>query len=70
MAKTATIKRREGAPEFLFGGFGFPIETLKEFVNSKGYVNFDILSGKEGGYYAKISDYGVSDGGNNEELPF
>lgn len=57
--KTATIKKRENAPDFVFGSFGYKLEDLKEYVNDKGYINFDILAGKEGGYYVKVSDYGI-----------
>ena len=59
MATTFNIKKRENAPEFVFGSFGCKLEDLKAFVNDKGYINFDILKGKEGGYYVKVSDYGL-----------
>lgn len=59
MAKSATIKKRENAPDFVWGSFGYKLEDLKEYVNEKGYINFDILAGKEGGYYVKVSDYGL-----------
>lgn len=59
MARTATIKKRENAPDFVFGSFGYKLDDLKEYVNDKGYINFDILAGKEGGYYVKVSDYGI-----------
>lgn len=76
MSTTFTIKKRENAPEFVFGSFGCKYEELKDFVNQKGYVNFDILKSKEGGYYAKVSDYGLEKTESKilkfeeEELPF
>ena len=58
MTKTATIKRRDNAPAFVFGSFGYKYSDLKEFVNEKGYINFDILSSKDGeNYYVKVNDY-------------
>ena len=33
------------------------IPFLKENVNGKGYLNFDILESKEGKYYAKIDNF-------------
>ena len=79
---TFNIKKRENAPDFVFGSFGCKLNELKDFVNDKGYVNFDILKGKEGGYYVKISDYGIKSSvtkpdtqvlnfkENEENLPF
>ena len=79
---TFNIKKRENAPDFVFGSFGCKLNELKDFVNDKGYVNFDILKGKEGGYYVKISDYGLKNSvsksdtqvlnfkENEENLPF
>ena len=69
MSNTISIKKRENSPDFVLGSFGFKYEDLKPFVNPKGYVNCDILKGKEGGMYIKISDYGVTVG-NEEEIPF
>lgn len=57
---TFTVKKRDNAPDFVFGYFGCKFEDLKKYVNSKGYVNFDILQSKEGGYYVKVSDYGLT----------
>ena len=54
-----SIKKREGSPDFVIGSGGFKYEDLKPFVNAKGYVNFDVLTGKKGGYFIKISDYGI-----------
>lgn len=79
MTKTATVKKRAGAPDFVFGSFGFKFDDLVPFMNKQGYVNFDILKGKESGYYVKISDYGVEQTGEKtqeimqfgeEEMPF
>lgn len=79
MAKSATIKKRENAPDFVFGSFGYKLEDLKPFVNDKGYINFDILAGKEGGYYVKVNDYGIKPSVtksdtvlnfDDEEIPF
>ena len=60
-ALTATVKKREGSPDFVIGSFGFKAEDLVNYCNSKGYINFDILKGKESGQYVKVSDYGVED---------
>lgn len=57
---TATIKKREGSPDFVIGSFGFKFEDLSDYLNDKGYINFDILKGKESGQYVKVSDYGTS----------
>ena len=57
---TFTVKKRDNAPDFVFGYFGCKFEDLKKYVNSKGYVNFDILQSKEGGYYVKVSNYGLT----------
>ena len=54
-----SINKRQGSPDFVIGSGGFKYEELKAFVNAKGYVNFDVLTGKEGGYYIKISEYGI-----------
>ena len=79
MARTATITKRENAPDFVFGSFGFIYDNLKDYVNDKGYINFDILKSKEGGYYVKISDFGLKKEETNtpvlefkdsEEIPF
>ena len=59
MTKTFTITKREGAPDFVWGSFGCKPEDIKDFVNAKGYINFDILRSKENGYYAKVSDFGL-----------
>lgn len=72
---TFSIKKRENSPDFILGNFGCKYDELKEFVNDKGYVNFDILKGKEGGYYVKVSDYGLKKKPeilkfSEEEMPF
>jgi hypothetical protein len=47
-------------PDFVVGSFGCKFGDLEAFVNSKGYINFDILKGKESGsLYVKVSDYGL-----------
>lgn len=60
---TFNIKKRDNAPDFVVGSFGCKLGDLEPFVNSKGYINFDILKGKEGGIYVKINEYGL----NNKE---
>lgn len=67
--KTFNIKKRENAPDFVVGSFGLKLEDIEQYQNPKGYINFDILKGKEGGMYVKVSDYGVVVG-NEEEIPF
>ena len=64
-----TVKKRENAPDFVLGHFGVKYEDLKPFVNDKGYINGDVLAGKEGGIYIKISDYGIKKS-DDEEIPF
>ena len=59
MAATFNIKKRENSPDFVVGSFGCKFGDLEPFVNSKGYINFDILKGKEGGMYVKINEYGL-----------
>lgn len=56
---TFNIKKRDNAPDFVVGSFGCKLGDLEPFVNSKGYINFDILKGKEGGMYVKINEYGL-----------
>ena len=65
---TFNIKKRDNAPDWVIGSFGCKLEELKPYVNSKGYVNFDILENKAGEKYIKVSEYGVTVG--NEEIPF
>lgn len=68
MATTFNIKKRENAPDRVIGSFGCKYADLKPYINSKGYVNFDILENKAGEKYIKVSDYGVTVG--DEEIPF
>lgn len=74
-----SIKKRKGSPDFVLGSGGVKYEDLADYMNEKGYINFDLLKGKEGGYYIKISDYGInkekkeSNNSNNAEeeiIPF
>lgn len=65
-----TLRKREGSPDFVLGSGGFKPESLKDYVNSKGYINFDLLKGKEGGYYLKISDYDTPAAIKEEIIPF
>lgn len=56
--KTITIKKNDGKrPEWIYGTFGFKYSEGAEHVNNKGYINFDICKGKEGGYYIKVNDF-------------
>lgn len=55
-----TVKKREKSPDFVVGSFGCKFGDLEPFVNSKGYINFDLLKGKEeGSLYVKVSEYGL-----------
>ena len=77
---TATVNKRPNSPDFVIGSFGFKAEDLVNYCNSKGYINFDILKGKESGEYVKVSDYGVEEVSktdtqdimkfDDEEIPF
>ena len=63
---TFNIKKRNGSPDFVVGSFGCKFGDLEAFVNSKGYINFDLLKGKEeGSLYIKVSEYGL----DKEEKP-
>lgn len=54
------VKKRPNSPDFVVGSFGCKFGDLEAFVNSKGYINFDILKGKESGsLYIKVSEYGL-----------
>lgn len=66
--KNITIKKRDGAPEFVLGSFGLKYDELKDYVNDKGYVNFDILKGQYGDYI-KVSEYGLNKK-EEGEIPF
>ena len=63
------IKKRDYSPEFVIGSFGVKYEDLKPYVNDNGYVNFEVLKGKNDGYYVKVSDYGLNKLGT-KEIPF
>ena len=67
-----SIKKRDKSPDFVLGSGGFKPEDLKEYINSKGYINFDLLKGKESGYYLKISDYDTPAANKKEDevIPF
>ena len=55
-----TVKKREKSPDFVVGSFGCKFGDLEAFVNSKGYINFDLLKGKEPNtLYVKVSEYGL-----------
>ena len=54
------VKKRQGSPDFVLGSFGCKFGDLEAFVNAKGYINFDLLKGKEeGSMYVKVSEYGL-----------
>lgn len=55
-----SLRKRDGSPDFVLGSGGVKYEALADFMNERGYVNFDLLKGKEGGYYIKVSDYGLN----------
>lgn len=67
---TFNIKRRDNAPEWVIGSFGFKYDDLKPYVNDKGYVNFDILENKKGEQYIKVSEYGIAIKKDDEDTPF
>lgn len=77
---TFNVRKKDTAPDFVVGSFGCKLGDLEPYVNSKGYINFDILKGKEGGMYIKINEYGLDKGDNAsvtkideltaEEIPF
>lgn len=75
-----TVKKREKAPDFVVGSFGCKFSDLEAYVNSKGFINFDLLKGKEeGSLYVKVSEYGLDKDDkpvtkigeiSEEEIPF
>lgn len=68
-----SLRKREGSPDFVIGSGGFKYDEIKDFVNAKGYVNFDLLKGKENGFYIKLSDHGIkknTTGEGDEIIPF
>ena len=66
--------KREGSPDFALGSGGVKYEELADYINEKGYVNFDLRKGREGGYYIKVSEYGINKPvkaeTTDEEIPF
>lgn len=58
------VNRRENAPDFVISNLSFNekfIDYLKSNFNAKGYVNVDVLKGKEGKLYAKLNDWKPSE---------
>lgn len=55
------VSRREQAPPFVLANLSFKteqfIEWLKSNTNAKGYVNIDLLMGKDGKPYSKLNDW-------------
>lgn len=76
--KAITIKQRENAPDFVLGYFGIKISEVEQYKNAKGYVNFNIYRGKDGGSnYIKIDNWKPKEKQaeqtpieDNEEIPF
>ena len=54
-------KPSEKAPDFVKAKVSISADSfipyLKDNVNGKGYINFDILESKDGKYYAKLDDF-------------
>lgn len=54
---------RENAPSFVVGSISFKVDDfvafLHTYVNEKGYVNIDLLKGKEGKFNAVLNEYGL-----------
>ncbi len=52
---------REGAPEFVLGDVSISkdkaIAFINEHANEKGYVNLDLLMGKNGAPYLKLNTF-------------
>lgn len=53
------------------------MEFIAKYTNDKGYVNIDIKTSKNGGYYAELNTYGLNKSEENivnfeetEEVPF
>lgn len=66
---TASVTKRQNSPDFVIGSFGFKFDDLIPYMNAKGYINFDILKGKEFGQYVKVSDYGIEKEPQKKEEP-
>ena len=67
-------KPREGAPDFVRGRIGVEVDKfiayLGEHKNDRGWVNFDILSYKEGGnLYLKLNDWKPKVDGEKVDYP-
>lgn len=58
------------APSFVKAKISISADTfpqfLKENVNGKGYLNFDILESKDGKYYAKLDNFKPSEQNKQE----
>lgn len=64
-----SVKKREKSPDYVLGSFGFRLEEIKQYVNSKGWVNGEILKTKYNeGMYIKISSFGIDK--EEEEIQF
>ena len=55
-------KPHEKAPDFVIGKISIKKEAMLEWLNEaeaneKGYINLDVLNGKEDKPYVKINDY-------------
>jgi hypothetical protein len=54
-------KPSDKVPEFVKAKVSISADSfipfLKDNVNGKGYINFDILESKDGKYYAKLDNY-------------
>jgi hypothetical protein len=54
-------KPSDKAPDYVKAKMSVSADTfipfLKENVNGKGYLNFDILESKDGKFYAKLDDF-------------
>lgn len=74
---------RDKAPEFVLGSISIHkqkfLEGLDEFeVNDKGYINIDVLNGKENKPYCVLNEYKpknvtIQDGDrtiNSQDVPF
>lgn len=63
---------RENAPDFVVGSVSVKVEDFIPFlhanVNEKGYVNIDLLKGKEGKLNCVLNEYGLKK--KEEESPF
>lgn len=65
---------RKGAPTFVMGSLSFNVEKFVQFlqanVNSRGYVNCDVLIGKTSGEpYIQLNDYDAGRGKTIDNPP-